>query len=143
MLFNSHPFILLFLPSTLIGFFLLARVSRCLAASWLVAASLVFYGWWDLRYVPLLLTSIVFNYAFGLLIARCDAAQAVHRRRLLLVVGVSLNLAMLAYFKYKAFGVELFSAIAGHVVSVAPSVLPLGISFFTFTQIAFLVACTN
>ncbi len=69
MLFNSYPFVFLFLPITLAGFFALGRQSRGLAIAWLALASLFFYGWWNPAYVALLLASITFNYlgARGLL----------------------------------------------------------------------------
>ena len=70
MLFNSYAFIFGYLPITLIGFFLLGRTSQRLAALWLAAASLFFYGWWDERYVGLLLVSIAFNFGAGYLIGR-------------------------------------------------------------------------
>jgi len=70
MLFNSYVFIFCYLPITLIGFFLLGKTSHRLAALWLAGASLFFYGWWDVRYVGLLLGSITFNYGAGYLIGR-------------------------------------------------------------------------
>mgnify|MGYP007076208916 CR=1 FL=1 len=70
MLFNSYLFIGLFLPISLIGFFLIARASHIVAALWLGLASLFFYGWWDPRYVGLLLLSIVFNFAVGRAISK-------------------------------------------------------------------------
>lgn len=54
MLFNSYEFLFLFLPLTVLGFFVVAGTSRTLAAAWLAGASVFFYGWWDIRYVPLL-----------------------------------------------------------------------------------------
>ena len=65
MLFNSYAFLFFFLPATLVGFFQIGRYSRPLAALWLFAASLFFYGWWNPAYVGLLLASILFNYSIG------------------------------------------------------------------------------
>jgi alginate O-acetyltransferase, putative len=71
MLFNSYEFIFLFLPITYIGFFTFARLAGKQAAiSWIVAASFFFYGWWDVRYLPLLFGSICFNYIVGVCIQR-------------------------------------------------------------------------
>ena len=92
MLFNSYVFIFLFLPLTLAGFFLLARVKPLLAAAWLTAASLFFYGWWNPLYVWLLAASIVFNYAFGVAIGRAVADAARSRAKALLIVSVTANL---------------------------------------------------
>ncbi len=77
MLFNSYVFIFAFLPIVVFGFFRLGKNSHALASLWLAAASLFFYGWWDIRFVSLLLGSIVFNYAAGYLIARSLVSQSV------------------------------------------------------------------
>ncbi len=139
MLFNSFQFIFVFLPGVLVGFFLLARVSDRLAAGWLTVASLVFYGWWDARYVALLLGSIGFNFVLGTRIARQRTSPRSNGGTALLVVAITVNLALLAYFKYTVFFLTNLQAFTGHIAALPDIVLPLGISFFTFTQIAFLV----
>jgi len=139
LLFNSFAFISVFLPIVLAGFFALARISHRLAAGWLTAASLVFYGWWDPDYIALLLASIVFNYLLGMRIARMHEAGRQKRGRQLLALAVIANLALLGYFKYAIFFVSSLQKL-GNVSGPLPDiVLPLGISFFTITQIAFLV----
>ncbi len=135
MLFNSYPFLLLFLPITVAGFFLLARRSEVLAAAWLGAASLAFYGWWDVRYVPLLLGSIGFNFWAGMNISRAGAST----RKPWLAGAIAANLLLLGYFKYANFFIGTAAWVAGTNLGPLDIVLPLGISFFTFTQIAFLV----
>jgi len=72
MLFNSYVFIFLYLPVVLLGFFWLSRASQAFAAGWLALASLVFYGYWNLAYIGLLLSSIVWNYTFGLWITKAS-----------------------------------------------------------------------
>ena len=142
MLFNSYVFIFCFLPITLIGFFLLGRTSHRLAALWLAAASLFFYGWWDERYVGLLLASIAFNFGAGFLIGRSVAQQngtSAHRSKIMLASAITVNLILLVYFKYANFFVDNLNQLTGSAWTLANVVLPLGISFFTFTQIAFLV----
>lgn len=140
MLFNSYAFLFLFLPLVLLGFFRLARTSRRLAALWLAGASLFFYGWWNPTYVLLLLISIGGNYALGYAIGHTPSAKDRNGpRRALLITSVLANLALLGYFKYANFFVDSLSRMAGIDWSLADIVLPLGISFFTFTQIAFLV----
>ena len=142
MLFNSFSFLFFYLPIVLAGYFLLGRYARPLAgAAWLAGASLFFYAWWDARYLPLLLASIAVNYAGGRLIAACTGAA----RRRTLVAALALNLCLLAWYKYANFfidSVNMVAATAG-AGGLAPLdiVLPIGISFFTFTQIAFLVDC--
>ncbi|MBC7404196.1 MAG: MBOAT family protein [Cytophaga sp.] len=135
MLFNSFGFLFLFLPITVAIFFLLARRSHQLAAVWLGLASIFFYGWWDYRYVPLLLVSIGANYALGWRIAH--AAWDVSKRWLILAIVV--NLSLLAYFKYADFYIISVNYLAGANLPALHIILPIGISFFTFTQIAFLV----
>ena len=138
MLFNSLPFLFVFLPAVLLAFFALSRVSHGLGAAWLAAASLFFYGWWDPRYVALLVGSIVFNYKLGRALATgSDIGSA--RRRWMLTVGVVVDLALLGYFKYANFFVNSLNVSAGTAFDIGEVLLPLGISFFTFTQIAFLV----
>jgi alginate O-acetyltransferase complex protein AlgI len=133
MLFNSPEFLFGFLPVALLGFFLLARWGPAPALAWLVLASLFFYAWWNPVWLPLMLASIVVN----LLAARGIAGYPYTRAPL--VGAVAINLAALAYFKYSAFIVDNLAWLAGASLHWASGELPLGISFFTFTQIAFLV----
>ncbi len=134
MLFNSYSFLFVFLPLTLVGFFWLGRRSTLLAAGWLTLASLTFYGWWNWRFVPLLIGSIAFNYVMGLVIARSREPS----RRRWLVTAVAADLILLAYFKYADLLVDSLNHVAGTTFPLLDIVLPLGISFFTFTQIAYL-----
>jgi D-alanyl-lipoteichoic acid acyltransferase DltB (MBOAT superfamily) len=137
MLFNSYPFVFVFLPVTLAGFFLIARASHTLAAGWLTLASLAFYGWWNPAYVVLLVLSIVFNFAVGARLARLAGADRAAAKRWL-AFGVGVDLALLGYYKYTGFLLGNWNAITGTAMPVPDIALPLGISFFTFTQIAFL-----
>ena len=134
MLFNSLGFLFVFFPITVIGFFLFATKSHVMAAGWLALASLVFYGWWDYRYIPLLLGSILFNYWSSWKISKEDA----HKRRWL-ALAVSANLVLLGYYKYADFFVSSVGWITGYPLAPLHIILPIGISFFTFTQIAFIV----
>jgi D-alanyl-lipoteichoic acid acyltransferase DltB (MBOAT superfamily) len=139
-LFNSFDFLFLFLPLLLAAFALLDRGAHHAGKiPLLLAASLLFYGCWDWRYLFLLGASIGFNYAWALLLQRQRGAP----RRGVLAAGVAVNLAALAFFKYAAF---LFDNLARILPldSERPSiVLPIGISFFTLQQIAFLVDVRN
>ncbi|MCC6532907.1 MAG: MBOAT family protein [Burkholderiales bacterium] len=138
MLFNSYPFLLLFLPMVLGGAFLAASRRARLVVPWLVVASLFFYGWWDPRYVPLLIGSILFNYLAGESIAQRGGARG-GRSRWVLYAAVGANITLLAHFKYAGFLAANASALLGLDVQAGSITLPLGISFFTFTQIAYLV----
>ena len=139
MLFNSYAFIFVFLPVVLVGFFQLAPISHAYAASWLTLASLVFYGYWNPAYIGLLLGSIVCNYTFGLWIAKAGVNQDAVRKKHLLIVAIAANLLFLGYYKYANFFLESANNLANLHWSLGEIILPLGISFFTFTQIAFLV----
>ena len=139
MLFNSVVFIFGFFPVVVFVFFRLARSNHLLAAGWLVFASLFFYGWWNPRYVLLLLASVAFNYASGFCLGRLTRTGTSAPSRLVLAVAVSANLALLGYYKYANFFLQISADLSGHALDASHILLPLGISFFTFTQIAFLV----
>jgi D-alanyl-lipoteichoic acid acyltransferase DltB (MBOAT superfamily) len=141
MLFNSYPFIFIFLPIALFGYFLAAKRSNVVAANWLVLASLFFYGWWNTSYLLLLLASISLNYQFGVWIARAVQNKVHPHSKALLACAVTINIAALIYYKYANFFLANVNAVAGTHWTFGDIVLPLGISFFTFTQIAFLVDC--
>jgi alginate O-acetyltransferase complex protein AlgI len=134
MLFNSVPFVFIFLPVVLAGFFVLGRYcSRILAVAWAGGASLLFYGWPDpLSLVPLILVSITFNFFVGRALAHGGGGWV-------LFAGVAGNLLLLSYFKYASFLLETASLLTGLPLPRLEIALPIGISFYTFTQIAFLV----
>lgn len=135
MLFNSYEFIFVFLPVTLIVFFAVAKIfGGKFAAAWLVFASIIFYGYWDFRYVPLLIVSIVTNFLVGRKIFNSAA-----RKKFWLIAGIIFNLSLLFYFKYAGFFISNINFFFGRNFFVPEIILPLGISFFTFTQTAFLV----
>src|SRR5271156_6350847 len=136
MLFNSTAFILVFMPLAFGGFFLAGRLGGPRAAlAWLLVADLVFYGWWNPRYVPLLAASVAVNYALGQHILRLAEAGRHDNARIWVTAGVAFNLGLLGWFKYADF---LLHAADPHAPSLR-IVLPLAISFFTFQQIMFLV----
>ncbi|MBV5319067.1 MAG: MBOAT family protein [Desulfobulbaceae bacterium] len=135
MIFNSFSFLFLFFPLTLVGFFLLGRKNRQWAAMWIVLASLLFYCFWDYRYLPLLLASIVFNYFVG---QRIIAENQPHRKRWL-TMAIAINLLLLCFFKYVNFFIGSINGIFNEHLQTLQLIVPIGISFFTFTQISFLV----
>lgn len=138
MLFNSQVFILLFLPAVVAGFYLLRKyLSVRVSTAFLVLASLFFYGWWNEQYVFLILISILVNFSFGLLLVK--RLNSKHKKRIILAIGVLFNVGLLGYFKYANFFVDNLNALTGTDIHLAPIVLPLAISFFTFQQIAYLV----
>ena len=133
MLFNSYVFILLFLPITVAGYYLIARLPDARApVLWLIIASLFFYGWWNPAYLGLISASIVVNYLFGTWIQRSSSV-------LPMALGVIFNLGLLIFYKYTNFLVDNLNLLADTDIHVRTIVLPLAISFFTFQQISYLV----
>ncbi|HBB32404.1 MAG TPA: membrane-bound O-acyltransferase family protein [Cyanobacteria bacterium UBA8803] len=138
MLFNSYPFIFVFLPVTLIVFFGLTKFRLTTAATaWLLIVSLVFYGYWNIFYLPLMLMSIAFNYLIGRAIETSKLGSP--KAKSLLWLGIGVNLILLGYYKYANFFITSFDAIANTDWTIPPIILPIGISFYTFTQTAYLV----
>ena len=134
MLFKSYEFVFLFLPIVLLIYYWLGNRNKYDSATlWLIFASLCFYGYWNYRYVPLLLLSIIFNYMIGAFIRKKDYKKGY------LIVGLLGNLSLLAYYKYTGFFIEQINFISNTNLFIPEIVLPLGISFFTFTQSAYLV----
>ena len=136
MLFNSYSFIFLFLPAVLAGYFVLGRSGNLAPVVWLALASLAFYAYGNWQYLPLLLASIAFNYAIGYLLIARELRPRL--RFAVLTAGVAGDLLLLGIFKYAGFLAANFNEAfsTGFVVNI---LLPVGISFYTFTQIAFLV----
>lgn len=134
MLFNSYSFLFLFLPITFTLFLFLQKhaKSEC-SITYLFLASIMFYGYWNLQYLPLLLASILFNYSISLLMKRAD--------RFFFYLGITGNLLLLIYFKYSQFLISNFYILFNQPIDLINGDLPLGISFFTFTQIAYLSDC--
>jgi D-alanyl-lipoteichoic acid acyltransferase DltB (MBOAT superfamily) len=132
MLFNSYLFLFLFLPAAFAGFYLVGRWRAEAARLWLTAASLVFYAVNGLPCTTLLLASAVANYCAGQILATA-------RRRGLLTLAVAANLAVLGWFKYAGFLAAPLLPWLGMPDGALRQVLPVGISFFTFTQIGYLV----
>ena len=136
MLFNSYIFIFLFLPISLIVYFQIGRYGyHNVAIGWLVATSLVFYGWWNPVYLGLILGSIVFNFALGAFIHKNLHRQPAY----VLTFGIVVNLVVLGYFKYANFFIDNVNSLFATNIHLDQIILPLAISFFTFQQIAYLV----
>lgn len=141
MLFNSIEFIYIFLPITIIGYYALANIEYRFSICWLALASIVFYAYLAFDSLPILLLSILFNYCY----AKLFALRMNEHRKIFLWTGILINLALLAYFKYANFFVSnvndsilISSNIRMEELNV---ILPIGISFYTFTQIGYLVDC--
>jgi alginate O-acetyltransferase complex protein AlgI len=137
MLFNSYEFIFVFLPITLLVYFLVGRArDQRLALGWLLLASLFFYAWWKPANLWIILFSVCFNYG----VARyCIHGANPLRRKWFLIFGIAANLGLLGYFKYANFFVDNWNELGGPILHFPRIILPIAISFFTFQQIVFLV----
>lgn len=140
MLFNSYLFIFLFLPTSVLLYYLINNtVGKPAAKTWLLLASLFFYGYWSPKYLLLLGTSILVNYSISLLLSTKNTSQRHKSRQALLILGLTINLGLLGYFKYADFFISTINNLSGSNYNLLHVVLPLGISFFTFQQISYLV----
>ncbi len=148
MIFSSWQFILLFLPTSFSVYFWLNHRRLIIAGKvWLVAASLFFYAYWDIKYLPLILGSIFLNFAIGTGLSQAHEkslreVQKPHRgvnRKVVLATGIVANLLLLGYYKYTDFLLGNINIVFGTSFALPHILLPLAISFFTFTQIVYLV----
>jgi D-alanyl-lipoteichoic acid acyltransferase DltB (MBOAT superfamily) len=147
MIFSSWQFIFLFLPLTFFVYFFLNRRRLIVAGkAWLVGTSLFFYAYWDVRYLPLILCSILLNFAIGTGLSQAhhappkEGGRVRHaNRKVVLATGITANLLLLGYYKYTDFFLSNLNTLAGTNFPLPQIVLPLAISFFTFTQIVYLV----
>ena len=139
MLFNSYLFLLIFLPVTLAVYYALGPLNVRLAALWLCLTSFVFYGWWNPQFVVLLAGSIAFNYIVSQLILHYAGRPRL--QGLIVGLGVGADLALLFHYKYFATLLNFLNDLGVTAASADDIILPLGISFFTFTQIGYLLDC--
>jgi D-alanyl-lipoteichoic acid acyltransferase DltB (MBOAT superfamily) len=130
MLFNSQIFLLVFLPLTLLAYYGLAA-ERARREWLLIFASLLFYGYWDYRLVPLLVFSVIANWLFSWSLRG-------RGQRTIVSLGIALNLAIIGFFKYADFFADTLAWATGGQHQPWNIILPLGISFFTFQQISYL-----
>lgn len=137
MLFNSHIFLFAFLPLCLAGYFVLNHRERYTAAQWfLFGMSLWFYGYFNPAYLPIILISILMNYAASRLMHRISNKKC---RKMVMISAILGNIALLFYYKYYDFFLSNINAVFGTDLLMRNILLPLGISFFTFQQISYVV----
>lgn len=143
MLFNSYIFIFVFFPVTILGYFFWGyRKQLRMANIWLVVASLLFYGYWDIRFLPLLLGSIAVNYFIAGMILSAREQGQTRKRKLAFLLGLAFNISLLCYYKYLDFFLETLNLLGGEF-ALLHILLPLGISFFTITQLLYLLDCNE
>lgn len=137
MLFNSYIFILLFLPLTLAGWFLLNKTkSEILPKIYLLGMSLWFYAYFNIKYLPIIVGSIIVNYLLYTVMKKSGRKAL---RRTMFWLGIVLNIGVLFYYKYLGFFTENLNLLFKSDFTVVNLVLPLGISFFTFQQVSFVI----
>ena len=140
MLFNSYVFIFLFLPITFFVYFYLNKKHLTeVSKGFLVFASLFFYSWWNIAYLPLILVSMLVNYIIGRQLSAYNRKNKYYSNKVILTVGIIFNLGLLGYFKYADFFISNYNMVLDTHVSLLHLALPLAISFYTFQQIAYLV----
>lgn len=136
--FNSYIFVCIFLPLTLLGYFFLQEKKQSkLAKVWLVGMSLWFYGYFNYSYLVLIIFSIFFNYVISRGMTYYGNRQ-IHKK-ILLVTGICANVGLLFYFKYYDFFVENLNIVFQTSFSLRNILLPLGISFYTFQQLSYVI----
>jgi len=136
MVFSSSIFLFFFLPLVIIGYYLLKENYRIY---FLLLASLFFYAWGEPKYVLIMLLSIVINYTFGLFIHTSITTQKKVLAKILLVLAVACNLGILFYFKYLDFTINTVNRVFNTGLALRNIVLPIGISFFTFQGMSYVI----
>ncbi len=137
MLFNSYIFIFCFLPITFIGYFLLNHLRKYKTAQlFLLLMSLYFYAYFNIEYLLIITTSIIINYLLYLMLNNIKSKKT---RKMLLIIGLIINIGSLIYFKYMDFFISNINIIFNKNFTLLHILLPLGISFFTFQQISFII----
>jgi D-alanyl-lipoteichoic acid acyltransferase DltB (MBOAT superfamily) len=139
MLFNSFEFIAVFFPLALIGYFLSSRIPLDYSKKiWLIFCGLLFYGLFNPKYVVLIIASIIVNYCISIFMHNKSAEKA-YGKKAVLASGIIFNIALLIYFKYTNFFIENINILISSKIELLKILFPVGISFYTFQQIAFLV----
>src|SRR5271157_1930900 len=140
MLFNSQEFLFVFVPVTLIGFYLLGAMYRQWAILWLILLSLAFYGWWRPVNILIIGPSILINFALASILLRLSQGDGSPRlSRAVLLLGIAFNVLFLGFFKYTDFLYGTINDAFNAKLILMNIILPLGISFITFQKIAFLI----
>jgi len=138
MLFSSIEFILLFLPTSLFLYFYLNKKKLInVSRYWLIFASLFFYAWWNISYIPLILISIAVNFSLSGFMEGSKENNTL--KKLILFFGLGFNVVLLCYFKYMDFFISNINFLFDTNIDLFYLILPLAISFFTLQQIAFLL----
>lgn len=134
MLFNSYTFIFLFLPIVLFGYYALGKIKRDFALAFLLFSGFFFYGYFEISFLPLLVSSILINFSFSKIIVKTEKKAL---KKFVFIFSILFNIGLLSYYKYTDFLISIFNDL-GADFNFLHLVLPLGISFFTITQLLYL-----
>ena len=139
MLFSSTVFIYLFLPAVLIGYYVLFRKNRALQNIFLLLASLLFYAWGEPKFVLVMMGSIALNWILGLFVDKFKTQGKIYAAKGVIAITCIANIGMLFIYKYLNFASDIVCAIL-KVDSIVPEIaLPIGISFFTFQAMSYVI----
>lgn len=137
MLFNSYVFLLIFFPIVFAGYYLLLKLkNKSIAKIFFVIANLYFYSYWNIKYLPIILSSIAINFTMASILNKLENLRL---KRAFLTIGIIFNIGLLGYYKYFDFFITNINTVFSANISLLNLALPLAISFFTFQQIAYLV----
>ena len=136
MLFNSYQFIFIFLPIVLLIYYFVNLKKPNFSYLAIFIFSVIFYGIWNFKFLILIFASIFINYKFGILLKK-------NKKKIYLLTGIIFQLFILGYFKYKNFFLENYNLLTDSNFQIENIILPLGISFFTFKHILYLIECYN
>ncbi len=140
MLFSSHNFIFIFLPITFTVYFILNNINLHKLAKWhLICSSFLFYSYASIDFFPFFLGSVIFNYLFGTLLCKFSETHYIKIKKITLLLGILFNISLLGYFKYLDFFISNINYVVDKKIPLQHILLPIGISFFTFQLIAYLV----
>ena len=135
MQFNSYLFIIVFLPMSIFGYFYLNRISSSFGLIFLLALSLWFYGYFNIYYLFLIIGSIVVNFFLSNVMRRSRRGV----KKFVLLIGLCFNIGIIFYFKYFNFFISNVNQVFRTSYHVKSILLPLGISFFTFQQLSYII----
>ena len=141
MIFSSLEFIFIFFPTVFVGYFVLNKYKLVLLSKgWLILSSLFFYSYWNINYLPLILSSVLVNFIISRILTEYeDYERKFFSKKSILLVGILFNLSLLGYFKYMDFFITNINYLVGTNIELFNYALPLAISFFTLQQIAFII----
>lgn len=141
MVFSSYIFICVFLPVVLLGYYFLSKIKCPIYQKlFLLVSSLFFYGYYNIKYLFLIIASILVNYIIAICMLNKKIQYSTNKKRFFLILGIIFNVVLIGYFKYYDFFVDSINHIFGTDIVLKKLLLPLGISFFTFQQLSFLIS---